>query len=153
MLVASILLLTNIALLIFFLVIKEPGKKGPHGGRGGMMTEFLQKDIGFNAAQMQQYDTLSKQYHEKIRVMFDEAGKNKENQLKQLATEGFSDSAMNSIADQSAANQKKLEIQMFRHLKDIRQICTATQQPKYDSLVYKVLARRNEGRKKQGDNK
>ena len=146
-----ILLLTNIAMLVFFL--KESPKKGGHGGREAMMTEFLQKEIGFTPQQIQQYDTLSKQHREKMKAMFEEAGKNKENQLKQLAAAGFSDSSINSIAGQSAEKQKVLEISMFEHLRELRRICTPEQQPKFDSLVYKILGRRGEGRKKPDDKK
>ena len=147
----AILLLTNITMLVFFLI--GPQKKGGHGGREAMMTEFLQKEVGFSPQQIQQYDTLSKQHREKMRAMFEEAGKNKENQLKQLAAADFSDSSIHSIAGQSTEKQKMLEINMFEHLRDVRSICTPEQRPKFDSLVYKVLGRRGEGRKKPEEKK
>lgn len=147
----AILLLTNIAMLAFFLM--GPPKKGGHGGREAMMTEFLQKEMGFNPQQIQQYDTLSKQHREKMKAMFEEVGKNKENQLKQLGAADFSDSSINSIAGQSIEKQKLLEISMFEHLRDVRRICTPDQRPKFDSLVYKVLGRRGEGRKKPEEKK
>ena len=147
----AILLLTNISMLVFFLM--GPPKKGMHGGREAMMTEFLQKEIGFTPQQIQQYDTLSKQHREKMKAMFEEAGKNKENQLKQLAASDFSDSSINNIAGQSIEKQKLLEISMFEHLRDVRSICTPEQRPKFDSLVYKILGRRGAGRKKPEEKK
>ena len=80
--------------------------------------------------------------------MFDGLRSSKDNQFKQLTAGNFSDSVMNSVADQSAASQKIMELQMFSHLKNIRMLCTPEQLPKFDSLFVKILNRRGgEGRK------
>ena len=70
LLVIGILLITNIAMLLFFLNKKEDGKKGNRGSndRSAMMKEFLKNDIGFTAQQIQLYDTLSKQNKEKMKA-------------------------------------------------------------------------------------
>ena len=65
-----VLLLTNIAMLFLFLN-KGPEKRDPRGGREAMMTEFLQKEIGFSPQQIQQYDSLSKQHREKMKTDID----------------------------------------------------------------------------------
>ena len=57
------------------------------------------------------------------------------------------------MAGQSIEIQKLLEIRMFEHLRDVRSICTPEQRPKFDSLVYKILGRRGEGRKKPEEKK
>ena len=141
-----ILLLTNIAMLIFLLMHDGRGKKGFHGGREAMINEFLKKDIGFSQTQLHQFDTLSKKQHEQIRPLFDEARKNKEDQLKQLATAGFTDSAISVAAGQSSEKQKAIETNMFRHIREIRTICSSDQLPKFDSLVYKIIGKKGEGK-------
>ena len=151
--IVAILLLTNFTMLYFFLNNKEHGMRRGHDGREAMMSEFLQKEIGFNPQQLIQYDTLSKQHRESMKAIFEEAGKSKENHIKMLAAAGFSDSAINNTAEQSLRDQKMLEVSMFRYLKDLRGICTAAQQPVFDSLIYKVISRHGEGRKRSGDNK
>ena len=150
-LAVTILLLANIAMLAFILFHQERGKKGFHNGKEAMMNEFLQKEIGFDQAQMLRFDTLSKKHHEEIKTIFEEAGKNKENQVRQLAAANFSDSAIDIIARQSSEKQKAVEVSMFRHLRQIRDVCSPAQQPRFDSLVYRVMGRRGEGRKKKGD--
>ncbi len=152
-LAVAVLLLINIGMLVYFLYFNAPVKSGKHGGREAMMTEFLQKDIGFNLQQLQQYDTLSKAHRERMKALFEEAGKNKESQMKHLAGAGFSDSAINEIAAQSAEKQKLLEVRMFLYLREVRQICTPLQLPKFDSLFQKVIGRRNGPGKKTGDNR
>lgn len=142
-----ILLLTNIAMLLFFLN-KDSGKKGPRNGREAAMTEFLKKDIGFNDQQMQAYDTLSKRHRERVKALFDDMRNRKEQHLKELGTTGFSDSAIDAVVNRSAENQKMLEKGMLVHFTEIRKLCTPGQQPKFDSLFYKVMSRKKPDNKK-----
>ena len=145
------LLLTNIAMLVFFLCCKGPGKRDAHGGKEAMMRFFLQKDIGFTAEQMQQYDTLSKLHQARVRPSFEEMKNNREQEMKELASNGFSDSAISLTATKSSAKQKEMLEKMFQHFRDIRQLCTAEQRPKFDSLFYKVFNRKDDKRKKPGE--
>jgi hypothetical protein len=143
-----VLLLTNIGMLVFFLN-KDGGKKGQHNGREAAMIEFLKNDIGFNEQQMQQYDTLSRQHREKVRATFDEMRSSKELQLKELGASGFSDSAMALVVSRSAEKQKIVEQGMLQHFAEIRKLCTDAQRPKFDSLFYKVIGRRNDKKKQE----
>ncbi len=141
------LLLTNIAMLIFLLNMNHD-KRGSHGRREGMMKEFLKNEIGFNPQQLQQYDSLSKQHREKVKTSFDEIKNSKTQQFKDLGASAFSDSAIIIAADKSASIQKQMEVKMITHFKEIRNLCTPEQQPKFDSLFYKVWNRKGEGRNK-----
>ncbi len=90
--------------------------------------------------------------------MFDSLRSSKDSQFKQLTANDFSDSVMTSVAEQSAASQKMMELQMFAHLKNVRMLCKPGQLSKFDSLFVKVLNRRGgegrgDGRKKDGNKK
>ena len=150
--IIGILLIANIAMLSFFLMKKDNGRNENRPDRKAMIADFLKKEIGFNQAQLQQYDTLSDRHRDNVRKMYDNHRSSKDNQFKQLAASNFSDSIINNVADQSAASQKIMELQMFNHLKNIRALCTPEQLPKFDSLFVKILNRRGgEGRKKPGN--
>lgn len=150
--IIGILLIANIAMLSFFLMKKDNGRNEKRPDRKAMIADFLKKEIGFNQAQLQQYDTLSDRHRDNVRKMYDNHRSSKDNQFKQLAASNFSDSIINNMADQSAASQKIMELQMFNHLKNIRALCTPGQLPKFDSLFVKILNRRGgEGRKKPGN--
>jgi Spy/CpxP family protein refolding chaperone len=150
--IIAILLVANIALVYFFLMKKDGEKPTKRLDRTAMIADFLKKEIGFDTVQLQQYYALSNRHKENMKKMFDSLRSSKDNQFAALTAGNFSDSLMNSIAEKSAASQKIMELQMFNHLKSIRLLCTAGQQPKFDSLFVKVLNRRGgEGRKKPGD--
>jgi protein CpxP len=150
LIIIAILVIANIAMLTYFLQKKEGNNRYNRGDRKAFMINFLQKEIGFNQAQVLQYDTLSNQLHEKMGTLFENIRNNKNEQFKQLVAGNFSDTTINMVAEKSAANQKIMEVQMSNHIKKIRQLCTTEQLPKFDSLFIKVYNRRNEGRKIPG---
>jgi periplasmic protein CpxP/Spy len=154
LLIIAILLIANIVMLSFFIMKRDSGKPERRPDRKAMIADFLKKEIGFNQVQLQQYDTLSDKHREGIKKMFDSLRSSKDNQFKQLTAGNFSDSVINSVADQSAVSQKMMELQMFNHLKNVRLLCTPAQLPKFDSLFVKILNRRGpEGTKKDSDKK
>jgi periplasmic protein CpxP/Spy len=147
-LLVAVLLLANITMLYFFLN-KPQHNKGGRPGREAAITAFLEKEIGFNPQQLKQYDSLNNTHRQTVRTLFDTMRSAKEQMLKELAVAGFADSAMLQSANQSAAKQQEMELAMLRHFKSIRNLCTPAQQPKFDSLYYKMIGRRG-GMKKNG---
>ena len=146
--IIGILLIANIALVCFFLLKKDDRKHDKRMDRKTVIGNFLKKEIGFNDAQMQQYDSLSTWHSKYMRTMFETSRTSKDKQFKELTAANFSDSVMNTIADQSAASQKTMELQMFNHLKQVRALCTAEQLPAFDSLFVKVLKKRGADKRK-----
>lgn len=144
----GILLVANLVLLCFFIANKPTEKRGIRGDRKAMMTAFLKNDISFNPQQLQQYDTLSQVHHTKIKALFDEAENDKEKQFKQMTSDDFSDSAISNTATLFADKQKQIQTVMFKHFKDVRNLCTPQQQPKFDLLFYTMMNKRNDERKK-----
>ncbi|MBK8522150.1 MAG: hypothetical protein IPL54_15195 [Chitinophagaceae bacterium] len=147
--IIGILLVANITLVSFFLLKKDDSKREKRPDRKAMISAFLKNEIGFDTVQLMQYDTLSNRHKENMKKMMDSLRIPKEQQFKELATVNFSDSAMNSLAEQSATVQKIMELRMFNHLRKIRLLCTPEQLPKFDSLFGKVFSRKGgEGNKK-----
>ncbi len=147
--IIAILVVANIIMIALFLQKKEePVKQSYRQNKKAYITAFLQKDIGFNQQQLQQFDTLSNHHQERTRGMYEKIKGNKEEQFKQLVAGNFTDSTINAIAEQSATAQKAMEVMSFNHLKNIRLICKPGQLQKFDAMFGKVLNRRGDGKKK-----
>ena len=144
----TILLSVNIVLLAFLLLNKDRAKQGAKPDRKAVISNFLKKEIGFDQEQLLQYDTTSKLYRVKIKSFFENFGTNKNEQLKKLVSGNFSDSVIQSLGDESAAVHKIMEVNMFTHIKNIRQLCKPAQLPAFDSLCSKVFGKKDEGKKK-----
>mgnify|MGYP001342224204 CR=1 FL=1 len=143
LLIIGILLITNIAMLFFFLDKKDNNKKSNRGNdKSAMMKEFLKTDVGFTDQQLLQYDTLSKLNRERMKADMDAMKSVKEQQFKELGSKGFSDSAIVAAAIKAADNQKQVEEKMLSYFVTIRKLCTAEQLPKFDSLFYKMWSKK-----------
>jgi periplasmic protein CpxP/Spy len=144
LLIIGILLITNIAMLFFFLDNKDKGKKQSNRGndKSAMMKQFLKDDVGFTEPQLQQYDTLSRRNRERMKADMDAMKSVKEQQFKELGSKGFSDSAIVAAVIKAADNQKQVEEKMLSYFVTIRKLCTAEQLPKFDSLFYKMWSKK-----------
>src|SRR5688572_29680319 len=78
--VIAILLLANIAMLVFFISgMKKPERENRPDPRTGHSTEsFLQSRIGFTDQQINQFNKLKAEHHQKLVPLFDDVRKTKE---------------------------------------------------------------------------
>ena len=116
--IIGILLVANIALISFFLLKKDGDNYEKRPDRKAVIADFLKKEIGFDATQLQRYDTLSDRHKDNMKKMMDSLRTPKEKQFEELVASNFNDSAMNTIADRSAITQRVMELHMFNHIKN-----------------------------------
>ena len=136
--IIAVLLLSNITMLLYFVVWKESGKPQHSGGdnnkRRSPMTEFLQKDIGFSAQQLTAFDSLKQRHFAALRPLGEELGRSRDS-LYQLAAKNPDDSALQSATDAIGRRQSALELRLFENFLQIRHLCTPEQLPRFDSLA------------------
>jgi protein CpxP len=143
-----ILLISNIAILIFFLFLSGDRKSHPRDNKNAIST-FLQKDIGFNKQQMDEYQKLREEHIKKARPLFEGIRSAKDSFYNLLYTDTVPDSVVNKAAAVIGEKQMTLDMQMFQHLKKVRTLCTPDELPKFDSLFKKVVERMTGGRFKK----
>lgn len=135
------LLITNIAMLIFFVVLSKPENKRFKNHDQNGMSAILQKEVGFSKAQLDQYQALRNEQRNNIKPLFNEVRKAKENFYGLIYSDKVPDSLIKANADSIAEKQKQLDLQMFRHFKAVRNLCTPAQLQKYDSTIKRVVSR------------
>ena len=133
--IIAVLLLANIATLIYFIGYKGPYGRGNRGDRSGGMSEFLKKDIGFNEQQLKAFDSLKQQHRSAMRPLFEALGRSKDSLYQLLSYPSVSDSAVDAAAMNVGKRQAEIETRFFHNFSAIRSLCTEEQKPKFDSLV------------------
>ena len=149
--IIGVLLLTNIAVLVYFLGQKKPAKTETSANERnwGSVADMLQQEVGFNEEQTAQYKQLKVKQKETIRPIFDDMRKAKDSLFRQLSYPGTSDSLLSQLSDAIAQKQKAIDLQTFNHFKRVRTLCTPEQQPRYDSMVMRMFSKM--GRHQHGD--
>jgi len=135
------LLITNVVMLIFFLVSNKPVQRNMRGRDQNGMSGMLQKDVGFTRDQLDTYQVLRKEQLDSIHILFDEVRKAKMNFYNLIYTPNVADSTLISAADEIAVRQKNLDLHMINHFKKVRNICSPDQVQKFDSSIKKIIAR------------
>ncbi|MGH2649391.1 MAG: Spy/CpxP family protein refolding chaperone, partial [Ginsengibacter sp.] len=118
------LLITNIAMLIFFIKINNTAQKPQTAHDQNGISNLLKSDVGFSDEQLEKYQAIRKEHLEKVRSLFDNLKKSKENLYDLLYAPEIPDSVINNAANQIGEKQKSLDMEMFNHFKTYRLICT-----------------------------
>lgn len=155
-----VLLLSNIGLLFYFMMIRQPGKRpqGPPSKGDFSVVEYMKKEVGFNDEQTKSFEQLHNQNRDSLKTIGDSIRSAKNNLYKLLQQpQKPSDSAVNAALGAVSRQQAKLELTMFQHFQKVRALCTPEQQVKLDTMVSRMnnrfpWFRRGGGPRKPDDN-
>lgn len=135
------LLITNIVMLIFFILLSKPADRRSRNHETNGMYTSLQNEVGFSKEQLDKYQFLRKEQMEKVKPLFNEVRNAKKDFYALIYSSNVPDSLIKADADAIAQKQKTLDMQMFSYFKNIRNICTPEQTQKFDSVIKKVVVR------------
>ncbi|RPD39385.1 Spy/CpxP family protein refolding chaperone [Chitinophaga barathri] len=142
-----ILLLTNLLLLFFFVWrTPEEAPKSNNKGRGEVL-QLLEKQVGFSKEQLEQYKQLKDQHWERLKPSFGELRAARDSFYILLKQDSVPDSVLTAAADSIGAKQVTIDLQTYRHFREVRSLCTPEQLPQYDSVVQHVMKKMNNFRK------
>lgn len=133
------LLLSNIALLIFFLTLSgKPDKPNRNHDRNGMQ-ESLKTEVGFDQKQLDSYQQLREEHMKKIKPLFEDIRAAKDSLYSLLYVENLSDSIINKTAVRIGEKQMLLDKEVFTHFKNVRLLNRPEQLSKFDTVFKRVI--------------
>jgi periplasmic protein CpxP/Spy len=141
--IIAILLLANIGILVFFLGLRNPANASTHAPESvhKSFSEFLRQEVGFSEEQMNQLQVLKKEHKSIIKPLFDDLTRTKEDFFNHIDDSTLTGSRLDSAAKPIGDKQVLVDIQTFRHFRNLRKLCTDEQKPKFDSLFPEVVKR------------
>ena len=143
--VIALLLVANVVTLSMLFTEKKPD----NDDRKNTMRNYLKSEVHFSDAQLVAFDTVKSKQRAQAKIIYDEIRQKKQNNLKKIGSDNFSDSSIKSAASFAAAQQQNMEMNMLEHLKDIRNLCTPAQRAIFDTGFYKIMVRPNSDPKKK----
>src|SRR5688572_2977693 len=123
--IIGILLLANIAMLVFFISgMKRPDRRTAEQPKPLYTTEsFLQTKVGFTDQQISQFNKLKEEHHQKLAPLFDDLRKTKD-QFFVMVKDSQPASYIDSIAVEIGEKQRTLDRTVFETIREVRNICT-----------------------------
>lgn len=138
LIIISVLLLTNVAVLVYFLGMRKDPVP-PVGDKPMTVTEMLQKEVGFDEQQTARYKEMKEKQKERIRPMYDSMRKAKDSLFRLLSYPETPDSVISSAAEVIALKQREIDLETFHHFKRVRTLCKPGQETNYDSMVIRMF--------------
>ena len=149
LLIIAVLLLTNIAVLAYFLVYRQDKGPGWHTGA----TELLKSDVGFSDAQIEEYKKLKDQQRETIRPLYQDMRNSKDSLFSMVGDSVVNEGLLDSITDRIGYKQKSIDKMTFLHFSELRRVCRPDQVVAYDSMVVQLFRKMNKPPQRPDDKK
>lgn len=139
--IIGVLLLSNIAMLYFYLTKKNCEDNRPKDKpRTEFMVEKLKNEVGFTDSQIAQYREIRTKHKEIMKPMFDDIFNAKDSLYKLLVLpQTPSDSLVKHYLAEIGNKQEIIDQRIFNHFLTLKQLCTPDQVPRYDSTIQKVI--------------
>lgn len=145
LLIISILLIANIALLYFFVANRPSShQEGSKMNPKMMHDKAIQKvkdEVGLNDEQAVLYDTLRSQQLRNMKPLFKAVIKSKEDFFSLIYQQNVSDSVLNTYASQIGEKQMALDLSTFHYFQSIKALCNEEQKPKMDTFIKQIVKR------------
>lgn len=149
-LLVAILLTANLGLMLYFFVFKKTPSEQMHSRP---VSDFVQKELGFNADQAAKFQQLRDQHKVAVKPLMDQMKKLKDSLYDLLQQPNVSDSAVTIMTNKIGEKQKQWELMIFHHFQEVRALCDSSQLPKFDTLVHRMINRGPWMRKKRSPEK
>ena len=137
--IIALLLISNIGLVVFFMGMNKHDSRDNRGR--GEITRVLKEEIGFSDTQIKEYEEIRMAHREKMRPLFDSILIAKESLYNQLYLPEINDSIFNIASSAVGEKQQMIDRHLFNHFRTLRELCTAEQQPKFDTMIKHMVQR------------
>ncbi|MEO6611594.1 MAG: Spy/CpxP family protein refolding chaperone [Chitinophagaceae bacterium] len=142
-----LLLLVNIALVIFMVKGRKPAERG-HGK--GDPFEMMVKELNMTEQQQKDYKEQKEEHFKNIKPLFDSVRAAKTAFFALIKDTTVSDSTIAVYGQRITEKQAAIDKLTFAHFKRVRNLFTPEQQPKFDEFIQKMMQR---GRKDSASKK
>jgi hypothetical protein len=138
-----VLLFSNLALVGYLVFGKQSGRKpSQRQPRGEVFSNYVIKEVNFSEEQAVTFKQMMTEHIDRMRPIMMEVRKAKDSMFGYMRQSGApSDSVLQKLADNIAQKQKMQELQSFSHFRQVRELCTEEQKPRFDSVIRKMINR------------
>lgn len=113
---------------------------------------FLVKELGFNKSQKEQFRIFGKEHHQNMRGLNEDIRGLKDELFKGLSDDSLQDVNIDSIARLIGAKETAKDLEVFRHFKQVQELCTDKQKEKFSEIIKDALRKGagNQGPPREG---
>jgi Spy/CpxP family protein refolding chaperone len=139
-----LLLLVNVAMLIFMLKGRDHHPARFEGGKGGPF-DMMVKELNMTEQQQTDFKKLKAEHFKNIGPVFDSIKTLKKSLFDLVRTETINDSAVSKYSGLIAEQQALVDKATINHFRKVRAMFSGDQQKKFEEFVQKMMERKMAG--------
>ena len=139
--VLTILVLVLVALNIGLVTFMWYSQRPNHGPEGPETANFLIKELRFDKTQEQQYLELQRQFMDSLEPIRDRERQTHDRFFSMMHAATPDSSLVSLTIDTMAHIRGLIEYQTFVHFRQVRALCNADQQKKFDNIIAETMRR------------
>jgi periplasmic protein CpxP/Spy len=141
--ICVVLLLALNTTTLLFLFFNQRPQNLPLGPPPGNANRFIIQELSLTQQQQQQYAQLWQQFQQQLQQI-QTADKQLHQQYFELLKQDPADSiVIDTIVNNISQQRRLMELALYNHFKQLRTICTAEQQQKFNQLIDEIMRRMN----------
>ena len=140
--VITILVLLNLTTIILLWVGKPKrnlDRSELPKNRTGRIEQLLEKELNFNAQQIEQYLQLREKHHENLVGLNQEIRKIKKEMFDLILNDDYNQTLRDSLLNLSLEKQRKIEELTFEHFLDLKEICSEEQEKELTKIMHRIF--------------
>jgi Spy/CpxP family protein refolding chaperone len=148
LLLIMVLLVTN-GIMLYLLTKTEEKPKEPELSRTERSIKMVQDALSLDSIQVNQYLALRGYRDSLLAPRQSEMRAHKNAMMKLLRVDSIPNDSVIAAAKRIGDTQAQIEVEYFTHFRRMIQLLNPDQQPKFDTLIYKMVNRSNAGQDSQ----
>jgi hypothetical protein len=133
-----VLLISNIILAAFLFVSNSSKEKNQNKNEANS----IYKEIGLDSIQIDTFKARKEAYFKQMRPLWNEIKELKDSMYKSLEADS-NDLIVKSLSSEIANKTSIADMKTYQHFYELRKFCTPDQQLRYDTIIPKLVNRRN----------
>jgi protein CpxP len=133
-----VLLVSNIVLAVFLFV----SNSSKDGKQNKNEANSIYKEIGLDSIQIDTFKARKEAYFKVMRPLWNEIKELKDSMYKKLEADS-NDLIVRSLSSEIANKTSIADMKTYQHFSELRKLCTPDQQVRYDTIIPKLVNRRN----------
>jgi periplasmic protein CpxP/Spy len=131
------LFLMNVGIILWILL--PPGRHPPPAHR-----LLLERELAFDEKQQATYRTQREAHFEQTGAIRQEVQALRQQLYEQLKETQLDEKRIQTLTDQIGEKTAEMDRITFRHLREVRQLCTSAQQARFDQVIDRVIDQINQ---------
>jgi protein CpxP len=132
--------------LLWIFHFRQPSRvQPPFDRRAARVEKFLERELNLSSEQSMEFKNLRRQHFEATMVVMDEIRELKEKMMSEVFSKDPDSAVVKNLTEQIGNKEAEREWLLYKHFRELRDVCTPEQQIKLHEIFLKIFERMQQG--------